>query len=364
MLLIACMFRLLSNIFKVDEVASNVHRQHNDWDVINSPLNSRCERPQHCGNHHGASSSSSSGRVTANISMNRTTTKISVPHVVSSNQTNFVNQRTTEECTAKEWADALYSLMDHPIPADATKLPSALISNDSSDSPSSCCYSAEQSTASSESGIGSQESTDHESNDQQLTLDLTNSNLSTRPALGQEEQVGMIGLDDSLSMQAHEMDSIYRGSFSNSAIAMPTAISLRPNPILSVVLSPSAASTAGNSSIWLTTTERRFRSADRHLFQLLDVQERRLRSIDEVWGRVSAIEDEPISSDVSNCNLNGVGICTSQSVLFGPEFYTSRSGAIPVLPRPQVISDISNLEGVGQERDTAILSEMDRLFEN
>lgn len=361
MLLIKCMFQLLTNIFKAEEVASNTDRQHRDCDFIHL----RGERSQDCGNHHVASSSSSAC-VTATYSMNRTMTEVPMQPIASSHQTHYAMQGTPEQCTAKEWAEALYSLMSHPVQADATKLPSALIGNGSSTSTSSPHYSAGLSAASSESEIESQESTDPERNEQQ-TLDHTNLNVSTGNVQSQEENVAMIGSNVTSSIQAHEIDtslSVYRGSFSNIAVTTSPATALRSGPALSAIVSSPSSSGAVNSSIWLTTTERRFQSADRHLFQLLDVQERRLRSTDVVWGRNPTMGHESIRSEASNCTLNEFGICTSQSVVFGAEFYASHSGATPVLPTRQATRTVSNLEGDGQERESAIQSEIDRLFAN
>lgn len=134
-------------------------------------------------------------------------------------------------------------------------------------------------------------------------------------------------------------------------------------------------------------TGRRFLAADLHLFKILDAQERRRRACEEVWGIApgmgcdlngssSNIACEEASNSVCpNRNVRNLGICFSESVLFGPEFYgpeqrplggTSTESPDSTAPDSTApnhtvgIADSSEQE----ERSMAITSEIDRLFNN
>lgn len=115
-------------------------------------------------------------------------------------------------------------------------------------------------------------------------------------------------------------------------------------------------------------TRRRLLAADRRLFKVLDEQERRGRPCNEVWGRQWSMEvelpDTIDSKRALNRDRGDIGICLSESVVFGPGFYGFEDNPLPVLPRPEA-NNVGSVDDPGhEERNQVISSEIDRLCDS
>lgn len=361
MLLIKHINRFLSTIFNIEEAVP-------DFDTENKggiPISLQSIERQLGGVHIQTDNVSCSGSASSPSAKDWETISCSKKPILSSHANNSSRQGSTEEMNAKQWAEALRGFMHQHTPAYAIDHPFEHISRGSSGSTLVRLPSEQLSTATPEEEINNRNA----EVEGEVAPDQEFSNSTSGTSLDLEEDNVAVDSHVSSPIQVNRIaatNTAHASSEMNFMLNRSSTLSLLSSRALPNPISTTSARTTNENFIWLTVTERRFRSADRHLFQLLDAQERRLRARHQVWGREATERNESTGANgAQNYTAHDIGICMSQSVLFGPEFYNSSSGPRLVLPGRREVSYVDDSEGFqGHARNVAILSEIDRLFQN
>lgn len=326
------------------------------------PFNLQLNGPQHDDMCIGATDSSSTAASLCRSVLNEVESETSVVPIPPRKESCTTAQNRIEEKNALEWVDALWGFMNHSAPVEDINHTSEQFFAGSSNPSATTAVIAETFTAGVHNDANETTSEDPVYDVEELTLATSHSNRTPSFTLDRPDNTTSVEDHVPSLTSTHGTDT----SRQESSVSMNIDTNSLPNlapcsqHTSPVVPHPRSTHASSGDSVWLPTTERRFLSADRHLFRLLDAQERRIRACDDVWGRATSEEHE---SKVCSNVPDDIGICASQSLLFGPEFYGLHQGPTSALPRLPNFNTVSNSEGVqGQDRNQVIASEIDNLF--